>query len=150
MTEDDVLRIEQSIERPLPVVVRRFFLKFPRELQGTADPTGSNPEAEPDGRCAAADEMCDSADGVIALNAPGLASPRPLDWTPRMLIVGMGGCGEVYWVDLDDDVGSVYRFESGQEAESSDRYVAVLELPPVRSPETAVRAAIVADSKQTG
>jgi hypothetical protein len=37
-----------------------------------------------------------------------------------MLIVGEGGCGEMYWVDLDDERGPVYRLEAGQEAEFSD------------------------------
>lgn len=34
--------------------------------------------------------------------------------------------------------------------DSDERFVAVLEIPPVESPETAVRASIVADSKNRG
>jgi hypothetical protein len=120
MTENDLLRIEREIKRPLPAAVRRFFLNYPPELRTTTRDMGTDQDGEPYLECAADSELCDAPDGIVALNAPGLTSPRPLDWSPRMLIVGMGGCGEVYWVDLDDERGPVYRFEAGQEAESSD------------------------------
>lgn len=120
MTDDDLLQIERAVERPLPATVRRFFLNYPADLRLTKRDMGTDQDGQPFTECAADYELCDTADAILALNAPGLTSPRPLDWTPRMLIVGMGACGEVYWVDLDDERGRVYRFESGQDAESSD------------------------------
>ena len=120
MTHDDLLRIEQAIERPLPEAVRRFFLNYPPALRSTARNLGPDQDGQPSLECAADNELCDTADAIVALNAPGLTSPRPLDWSPRMLIVGQGGCGEVYWVDLDAAGCPVFRFEAGQEAELSD------------------------------
>ena len=120
MTQDDLLRIERALGRPLPAAVQRFFLNYPPELRTTTRDVGPDEDGEPCLECAADYELSDTADGILALNAPGLTSCRPLDWTPRMLIVGSGACGEVYWVDLDDPRGPVYRFEAGQEAAASD------------------------------
>jgi hypothetical protein len=120
MTEDDLLRIERAIERPLPAAVRRFFLNYPTELRTTTRDLGPTPDGEPYLECAADNELCDGPDAIIALNAAtagGFAYPER---TSRMLIVGEGGCGEMYWVDLDDERGPVYRFEAGQEPEFSD------------------------------
>jgi hypothetical protein len=36
-----------------------------------------------------------------------------------MLLLGAGGCGETYWVDLDDERGPVRRFDQGEPAEYS-------------------------------
>lgn len=127
MTEEDVLRIERAIERRLAAAVRQFYLRYPPELRTTTRDMGLDEDGEPYLECAADNELADDADGLIALNAPGLTSPRPLDWTPRMLIVGTGECGEVYWVDLDDERAPVYRFESGQEAQYSDAVADSLE-----------------------
>jgi hypothetical protein len=75
---------------------------------------GTDPDGEPYLECPADNELAGDPDAIIALNTSGL------DRTPRMLVVGEGGCGETYWVDLDDQRGPVYRFEAGQEAASSD------------------------------
>ena len=40
MTEDDVVRIERAIERPLPAAVRRFYLNYPPELRTTTRDMG--------------------------------------------------------------------------------------------------------------
>ena len=118
MTQDDLRRIEQAIGRPLSAAVRRFFLNYPPELRTTARDLGPTPEGEPYRECAADNELCDSADAVIALNRrEGWAS----DFPDNLLIVGAGECGETYWVDLDDERGAVYRFEDGTEPEYSDQ-----------------------------
>src|SRR5262249_46530382 len=112
MTEDDLHRIEQAIERPLPEAVRRFFLNYPTELRTTVRDLGPTPDGESYTECAADYELTDDPDGIIAYNVPGDSSFVNPERTPRMLIVGEGSCGEMYWVDLDDPRGSVYRFES--------------------------------------
>ena len=127
MTEEGLLRIESAIERPLPVAVRRFYLHYPPELRTTTRDMGPDQDGRPYLECAADNELGDGADTIIALNAPGLTSPRPSDWTSRMLVVGTGECGEVYWVDLDDERGPVYRFEAGEQGESSERVANTLE-----------------------
>jgi hypothetical protein len=108
MTEDDLRRTESAIARPRSAVVRWFFLHYPPELRTTAREMGPDDQGERYRECAADYELCDTADAIFALNAAGLTSLRPLDWSPRMLIVDAGGCGEVY------------RFESGQTAAASD------------------------------
>src|SRR5262249_14962865 len=120
MTENDLLRIERAIERPLPAAVRRFFLNYPPELRTTTRDMGSDPDGEPYLECAADNELTDGPDGIIAMNAAGDGHLVHQGRTARMLIVGEGGCGEMYWVDLDDERGPVYRFEAGQEVDSSD------------------------------
>lgn len=120
MTENDLVRIEQAIERPLPIAVRRFFLNYPPALRSTKRDMGNEQDGEPYLECAADNELNDDPDAILALNVPG---PGRLVYpyrTTQMLIVGEGGCGEMYWVDLDDERGPVYRLEAGQEAASSD------------------------------
>ncbi len=119
MTQHDVRRIEQAIGRSLSAAVRRFFLNYPPELRSTARDLGPTPEGEPFLESPADNELCDSADAIIALNDP--QSAVALDRAANMLIVGQGGCGETYWVDLDDACGAVSRFDAGTEPEFSDR-----------------------------
>jgi len=112
MTESDVRRLEAQVGRPLSPPVRHFFLNFPpalRELAETADPD-------------TADDfyLTDDIDAMIRYHAVGWGNLTPLDWEPRMLILGSGACGETFWVDLDSPTGMVYRFEAGQEARYSD------------------------------
>ena len=120
MTEDDLGRIERAIGRPLTAAVRRFFLAYPPALRATTRDMGPDQDGEPYLECAADGELSDDPDAIIALNAPGDGGLSHPGRTPRMLVVGEGGCGEVYWVDLDDERGPVYRLEAGQDAESSD------------------------------
>lgn len=112
MTTEDLQRLERSLGRPLSPAVRQFFLNFPPELRARAE------EHDPDGY----DDfvLTDDVDELIAMNDPAQSYVLPLDWAPHMFILGAGGCGETYWVDLDDEQGSVHRFEAGQEAEYSD------------------------------
>jgi hypothetical protein len=118
MTDHDLGRIEQAIGRQLSAAVRRFFLNYPPELRSTARDLGPTPDGEPYLERAADNELCDTADAVIAHNRrEGWAS----DFPDNMLIVGAGECGETYWVDLDDERGAVYQFEAGTEPEDSDQ-----------------------------
>ena len=117
MTRDELQRIEQAIGRPLSAAVRRFFLNYPPELRSTTRDLGPDPEGEPCVECAADNELCDTADAVIAHNRRvGWAS----DFPDNLLILGAGESGETYWVDLDDERGAVYRFEAGADPEDSD------------------------------
>jgi hypothetical protein len=121
MTEHDLQRIEQAIGRPLSAAVRRFFLNYPEELRTTTRATGGEDEdGNPHTECPADSELGDDPDAIIGANTPGQSYLLPLDWAPNMLILGAGACGETYWVDLDDEGGSVHRFEAGQEAADSD------------------------------
>ncbi len=118
MTPEDLRRIEKAIGRPLSDAVRQFFLHYPPELRSTVRDFGDDDEGNPYTECPADNELCDSADALMALN------DRSVGWMadfPRnMLIVGSGGCGETYWVDLDNAAGAVYRFESGSPPDASD------------------------------
>src|SRR2546430_2280235 len=105
MTEDDLLRIEAAIERPLPAAVRRFFLNYPPELRTTTRDMGPTPDGEPYLECAADNELTDDPDAIIAANSAGKGYLGHPERTARMLVVGAGGCGEMYWVDLDDERG---------------------------------------------
>jgi hypothetical protein len=126
MTQDDVRRIEQAIGRSLPAAVRQFFLNYPPELRSTARDLGPTPDGEPYLECPADNELCDSADAIIALNDP--QSGMLLGDAANMLIVGQGECGELYWVALDDAHGVVSRLEAGMEPEFSDRLADSLEI----------------------
>lgn len=116
MTEQDLRRLEGEIGRSLSPAVRTFFLNFPPELLEV--------ESDPDD-----DDflLMDDADALIEMNRPGKHFYQPIDWTPRMFILGAGGCGETFWVDLDSEHGTVYRFDAGQEAEDSDEMADSLE-----------------------
>src|SRR6516162_2495437 len=120
MTDNDLLQIERAIGRPLSAAVRRFYLAYPQELWTTTRAMGSDPEGEPCLERPADYELSDSAEAIIAMNASAPTGLQPLDWTSRMLVIGAGGCGEIYWVDLDAEHGPVYRFESGEKAEYSE------------------------------
>ena len=120
MTLSDILKIEAAIGRALSLAVREFYLKYPAKLRATTREAGNE---DHDGNafteCPADYELCDSADGLIALNdrrPGGMAALLGAD----QFILGAGGCGETYWVDLDEETGAVYRFEAGQDATYSE------------------------------
>jgi hypothetical protein len=128
MTEQDLQRVEQAIGRRLSRAVRHFFLNYPEELRTTRRPTGEEDEdGNPYTECPAQWELWDDPDGLISATRPtsqgGLLIPP---YPPNMLVIGCGGCGETYWVDLDDERGAVYRFESGRQ-DDSDRMADSLE-----------------------
>lgn len=108
MTERDMKRLEGTIGRTLPPAVRAFFLNFPAALRDV--------ESDPD-----ADDfqLTDDPDALIAFNQPGACGLQPLDWTPDVFILGSGGCGETFWIDLASPKGSVHRFDAGEEARAS-------------------------------
>lgn len=115
MTEADARNLEAQIGRPLSPPVRHFFLNFPsalRDIAAAADPDGEDPWDD--------FYLTDDIDGMLAMNADTPYGLRPLDWEPHMLLLGSGGCGETFWVDLGSETGTMYRFESGQEAKDSD------------------------------
>lgn len=109
MTERDMRRLESAIGQTLPPAIRRFFLNFPPELRDV--------EADPDG-----DEftLSDDPDHLIEINMPGRHYYQPVDWTPNMFLLGAGGSGETFWVDLNSKSGAVYRFDAGQQGQDSD------------------------------
>jgi hypothetical protein len=119
MTEADLRRIEAAIGRPLSAAVRRFFLNYPEELRTTTRELGGEDKGGgPFTECPADYELCGEADGIIKMNGPGGLVYG--DWPASRLVVGAGGCGETYWVDLDDEKGAVYRFEAGQQDDSDE------------------------------
>ena len=108
MTERDMKRLEGAIGRPLPPAVRTFFLNFPPALREIE----SDPDADDF-------ELTDDADLLIEFNLPGQHFLQPTDWTPDVFILGAGGCGETFWIDLASPRGSVHRFDAGEEAGAS-------------------------------
>jgi hypothetical protein len=125
MTAHDLDRIEQALGRPLSPAVRRFFLNYPTELRGTVRHLGRTPDGEPYTECPADYELCDTADAIVALNDP--RSGIGFEAAFHRLVVGQGGCGEVYWADLDDPGGAVFRTEAGAQPHDSDPVVNSLE-----------------------
>jgi hypothetical protein len=112
MTQRDLARLEAAIGRPLSPAVRQFFLNFPPELHISDD------ERDPD-----TDDfdLTDDTDSLIQLNKPGVGGLVPYNAEPRMFMLGCGGCGETWWVDLDDECGAVYFFDAGTDVHDSDR-----------------------------
>ena len=108
MTERDMKRLEGAIGRTLPPAVRTFFLNFPQALREPPD----DPDADDF-------ELTDDADTLIEFNLPGQHFFQPVDWTPDVFILGTGGCGETFWIDLTSPRGSVHRFDAGEEAGAS-------------------------------
>jgi hypothetical protein len=125
MSSDDLQHIERAIGWSLSPAVRGFFLNNPAALRSTTRDLGPTPEGEPYLECPADNELSDRADAIIALNAP--QAVLMFDDSGRRLVVGEGACGEVYWVDLDDPSGPVYRIEAGADPEDSDRLADSLE-----------------------
>ena len=125
MSPDDLVRIERALGHPLSPAVHAFFLNYPPELRSTTRDLGPTSEGEPYLECPADYELSECADAIIALNAPGAVSGY--DLTSRRLVVGQGGCGEAFWVDLDDPMGSAYRFDAGMDPKYSDHLAASLE-----------------------
>ena len=118
MTLSDILRIEAAIGRAVSPAVREFYLNYPAELRTTTtgyeDDEGSTITESP-----ADYELCDSADGLIALNDRRPGGNAAL-MEANQFILGAGGCGETYWVDLDDVTGAVYRIEAGEDVKYSE------------------------------
>ncbi len=108
MTERDMKRLEGAIGRALPPAVRMFFLNFPAALREMA----TDPNADDF-------QLTDDPDALIEFNLPGQHFYQPLDWTPDVFILGAGGCGETFWIDLASPRGSVHRFDAGEEAGAS-------------------------------
>ena len=108
MTESEMQRLEKEIGRKIPGEVRRFFLNFPPALG----------EMEQD-----RDEddfvLTDEVNVLIEMNLPGKHFYQPVDWTPDVFLLGAGGCGETFWVNLASERGSVHRFDAGEEAGAS-------------------------------
>ena len=113
MSPSDIQRIEAAIGRGVSAAVREFYLNYPAELRAT-ESGYQDDEGNPITECPADNELCDSADGLIALNDRRPGGNAALMEANRF-ILGVGGCGETYWVDLDDANGAVYRCESTPE-----------------------------------
>jgi hypothetical protein len=112
MTAADLQRLEAAIGRPLSPPVRAFFLNFPPGLR-TPDE-----ERDPDDMDF---ELTDDADALIRMNTDGWARLWLPNAGPNFFALGSGGCGETWWVDLDDANGAVYFADAGTYAEHSDR-----------------------------
>jgi len=104
MTEHDMNHLEGAIGQKLSAVVRTFFLNFPPELRAMFDPYDDD------------FVPTDDSERLIEANR----HYRPVDWKAHMFILGAGSCGETYWVDLNSDCGSVFRFDAGTEGRFSD------------------------------
>ena len=63
--------------------------------------------------------LSDDVDFLIELNSPAGHFMQPVDWTPDVFLLGSGGCGETFWIDLASERGSVHRFDAGEEAGAS-------------------------------
>ena len=111
MTTPDLERLETAIGRPLSPPVRAFFLNFPPGRR-VAD-EDRDPDADDF-------ELTDDADALIAMNADGLGRVWLPGAGPNFFALGCGGCGETWWVDLDDAHGAVYFADAGTYAEHSD------------------------------
>ena len=114
MTAGELQRLETAIGRPLSPPVRDFFLNFPPALR-TPDE-----ERDPDDSDF---ELTDDADDLIAMNADGWRRIWLPNAGPNFFALGCGGCGETWWVDLDDATGAVYFADAGIHAEFSDQVV---------------------------
>jgi hypothetical protein len=112
MTSADLHRLEAAIGRPLSGAVREFFLTFPPGLRA---PDGERDPDEMDF------ELTDDVDALIAMNTDGWARVWLPNAGPNFFALGCGGCGETWWVDLDDETAPVYFADAGTEAEYSDR-----------------------------
>ncbi|HUR53821.1 MAG TPA: SMI1/KNR4 family protein [Gemmataceae bacterium] len=112
MTSGDLDRLEAAIGRPLSAALREFFLNFPPELR-VADEDRDPDEMD--------FELTDDADALIAMNSDGFDRIWLPNAGPNFFALGCGGCGETYWVDLDDPNAAVYFADAGTEAEFSDQ-----------------------------
>jgi hypothetical protein len=112
MTTADLHRLETAIGRPLSAAVREFFLNFPSGLRISAE------DQDPDDM---EFSLTDDADALIAMNTAGWQRLWLPNAGPNFFALGCGGCGETWWVDLDDPNGAVYFADAGTEAEFSDR-----------------------------
>src|SRR5437660_1681707 len=112
MTEADLYRVEAAIGRGFPAAVRDFFLNIPPALR-TPDE-----ERDPDDSDF---ELPDDADALIRMNTDGWACLHLPNAGPNFFALGCGGCGETWWVDLDDPRGAVYFADAGTYAQHSDR-----------------------------
>jgi hypothetical protein len=112
MTKADLQRLEAALGRPVPKGLREFFLSFPPELRSAAD------ERDPDDSDF---ELTDDVDALIAMNTEGRSRLWLPNAGPNFFALGCGGCGETWWVDLDDENAAVYFADAGTEAEYSDR-----------------------------
>ncbi len=119
LTPADLRRVEETLGRPLSPAVREFYRHYPAALRAVTRDLGPTPDGQPYLECAADNELTDNVDGILALN--DRRSGHASDWPDNMLVVGEGGCGETYWVDLDDEGGAVHLFDAGSQPEDSAR-----------------------------
>lgn len=101
MTEQDLQRIEEAIDRPVSQAYRRFMLDPPAKLG------------------VAMELLCDP-DGILEFHRSGVTT----DWPANQLALGDNGCGDVYSIDLDDERGAVYLSgpHSGYDSPQEDGY----------------------------
>jgi hypothetical protein len=111
MSPADLQRLEGAIGRSLPAAVREFFLNFPPELR-IADE-----DRDPDDSDF---ELTDDVEALIAMNTPGYDRIIIPGAGSNVLALGCGGCGETWWVNLDDERGAVHFCDAGTYAEDSD------------------------------
>jgi cell wall assembly regulator SMI1 len=112
MTAADLQRLETALGRPLSPPVRESFLGFPPGLRLPDD------ERDPDDMDF---ELTDDVEALIAMNTDGPGRVWLPGAGPNFFALGCGGCGETWWVDLDDPTGAVYFADAGTDAEYSDR-----------------------------
>src|SRR3569623_1193055 len=67
VSPSDIERIDAACDRDLSAALREFYLNYPAELRATnsGDP---DDERNSSTECPADNELCDHADGLIALN----------------------------------------------------------------------------------
>jgi len=114
MTPDDISRIEASLGLVLPQSFVRFMLNYPPELRTTRW-TMKDDEGNEHSECPAEYELCGTAEGIIALNRDEPEryhySARLENWPESFLIIGQGGCGEVFAINTGTEDSPVYRAE---------------------------------------
>src|SRR5436190_1031648 len=115
MTPEDISRIEASLGLTLPQSFVRFMLHYPAELRTTTWTVKDEEGNELHSECPAEQELCDTAEGIIALNKDEPEqyhySARLTNWPESFLIVGAGRCGEVYTINAEIEDSPVYRAE---------------------------------------
>lgn len=111
MTFDDISRIEAGLGLVLPKSFVRFMLNYPAELRTTRW-TMNDDEGNHHSECPAEYELCGTAEGIIALNRDEPEryhySARLTNWPESFLIIGQGGCGEVYAINVRIEDSPVY------------------------------------------
>jgi hypothetical protein len=114
MTQDDISRIEAGLGLVLPRSFVRFMLNYLPELR-TTKWTMKDDEGNHHSECPADYELSGTAEAIIALNRDEPEryhySARLENWPESFLIIGQGGCGEVYAINAGTEDSPVYRAE---------------------------------------